>query len=253
LGNYNFGMGNMVMLIFSMGMFGSTFLLPLYLQNSMGYTAVQAGSVFLPVGIIQGFMSPIAGKISDKFSPKAPMVLGIIILGISFLLNSQLTYLSEHSFVMTSLYLRGFAMGIIFTPLSTLMLLNVPREKMAQASGITNTVRQLGGSLGVAIFATMLTRRVNFHTQMFGEALQAGSQEFKNVAANLAYFAQQHMGSNMANAAIQSKSMIMSHVSKQAFIAGIDDDFWMAAVFTFAGLIPVLIMRTKNKKTIINA
>jgi len=47
--------------------------------------------------------------------------------------------------------------------------------------------------------------------------------------------------------------MIMSHVSKQAFIAGIDDDFWMAAVFTFAGLIPVLIMRTKNKKTIINA
>jgi len=145
-----------VMLIFSMGMFGSTFLLPLYLQNSMGYTAVQAGSVFLPVGIIQGFMSPIAGKISDKFSPRAPMILGIIILGISFLLNSQLTYLSENSFVMTSLYLRGFAMGIIFTPLSTLMLLNLPREKMAQASGITNTVRQLGGSLGVAILQRCL-------------------------------------------------------------------------------------------------
>jgi DHA2 family multidrug resistance protein len=253
LGNYNFGMGNLVMLIFSMGMFGSTFLLPLYLQNSMGYTAVQAGSVFLPVGIIQGFMSPIAGKVSDKFSPRAPMILGIIILGISFLLNSQLTYLSENSFVMTSLYLRGFAMGIIFTPLSTLMLLNIPREKMAQASGITNTVRQLGGSLGVAIFATMLTTRVNYHMQMFGQAIQAGSQEFKNVAANLAYFAQQHSGSNMATAALQSKSLIMSHISKQAFIAGIDDDFWMAAVFTFVGLIPVVVMRTKNKNTIIKA
>jgi len=253
LGNYNFGMGNLVMLIFSMGMFGSTFLLPLYLQNSMGYTAVQAGSVFLPVGIIQGIMSPIAGKVSDKFSPKAPMVLGIIILGISFLFNSQLTYLSEHSFVMTSLYLRGFAMGIIFTPLSTLSLLTMPRDKMAQASGISNTVRQLGGSLGVAIFTTMLTTRVNFHMQMFGQAIQAGSQEFKNVTANLAYFAQQHMGSNMATAALQSKSMIMSHVSKQAYIAGIDDDFWMAAIFTFVGLIPVLIMRTKNKKTIIKA
>ncbi len=253
LGNYNFGMGNMVMLIFSMGMFGSTFLLPLYLQNSMGYTAVQAGSVFLPVGIIQGFMSPIAGKISDKFSPKAPMILGIIILGISFLLNSQLTYLSEHSFVMTSLYLRGFAMGIIFTPLSTLSLLTIPREKMAQASGISNTVRQLGGSLGVAIFTTMLTTRVNFHSQMFGQAIQSGSQEFKNVAANLALFAQQHVGSNMATAAQQSKYMIMSHLSKQAYIAGIDDDFWMAAIFTFVGLIPVIIMRTKNKKTIIKA
>ena len=135
-------MGNLVMLIFSIGMFGSTFLLPLYLQNSMGYTAMQAGSVFLPVGILQGIMSPVAGKVSDKFSPKIPMIVGVIVLGISFLLNAQLSHLTEHSFVMTSLYLRGFAMGIIFTPMSNLSLLTVPREKMAQASGISNTVRQ---------------------------------------------------------------------------------------------------------------
>ena len=118
LGDYNFGMGNLVMLIFTIGMFGSTFLLPLYLQNSMGYTAVQAGAVFLPVGIIQGMMSPIAGKVSDKISPKVPMIVGVVVLGISFLLNSQLSYLTEHNFVMLSLYLRGFAMGIIFTPIS---------------------------------------------------------------------------------------------------------------------------------------
>ena len=253
LGDYNFGMGNLVMLIFSLGMFGSTFLLPLYLQNSMGYTAVQAGSVFLPVGIIQGFMSPVAGKVSDKFSPKIPMILGVVVLAISFFLNSKLSYLSEHSFVMTSLYLRGFAMGIIFTPLSNLSLLTVPREKMAQASGISNTVRQLGGSLGVAIFATMLTRRINFHSQMFGEAIQSGSQEFKNVATHLSQFAQQHTGSNLATAALQSKFMILSHVSKQAYIAAIDDDFLMAAILTFLGLIPVIIMRTKLKKSTIKA
>lgn len=253
LGNYNFGMGNLVMIIFSMGMFGSTFLLPLYLQNSMGYTAVQAGSVFLPVGIIQGMMSPIAGKVSDKISPKVPMILGIIVLGFSFILNSQLSYLSEHSFIMTTLYLRGFAMGIIFTPLSNLSLLTMPREKMAQASGISNTVRQLGGSLGVAIFATMLTTRINFHTQIFGAAIQSGSQEFKNVASNLAVFAQQQVGSNLATAAQQGKFMLMSHVTKQAYIAGIDDDFWMAAIFTFAGLIPVIIMRTKTKKSHVKA
>ncbi|MEI6680253.1 MAG: DHA2 family efflux MFS transporter permease subunit [Mariniphaga sp.] len=247
LGDYNFGMGNLVMLIFSMGMFGSTFLLPLYLQNSMGYTAVQAGSVFLPVGIIQGFMSPIAGKVSDKFSPKAPMILGVIILAISFTLNSNLSYLTEHSFIMTSLYLRGFALGILFTPLSTLSLLTLSREKMAQASGITNTVRQLGGSLGVAIFTTMLTTRVNYHMQMFGSAIQSGSQEFKNTAANLAYFAQQHVGSNMADAVQQSKYMILSHTSKQAYIEGINDDFWMAAIITMIGLIPVVVMRTKSK------
>jgi DHA2 family multidrug resistance protein len=253
LSNYNFGMGNLVMVIFSMGMFGSTFLLPLYLQNTMGYTALQAGSVFLPVGIIQGMMSPIAGKISDKFSPKAPIIIGVVTLGISFILNSQLSYLSEHNFIMASLYMRGFAMGIIFTPLSSLMLVTMPREKMAQASGITNTIRQLAGSLGVAMFTTMLTIRINYHTQIYGAAIQSGSQEFKNTATHLAYFAQQHMGSNMATAVQQGKYMMMSHISRQAYIQGIDDDFWIAAMITLVGLIPIIVMKVGNKKSTIKA
>ncbi len=250
LGDYNFGMGNLVMLIFAIGMFGSTFLLPLYLQNSMGYTAVQAGAVFLPVGIIQGMMSPIAGKVSDKINPKLPMIIGVTVLGLSFMLNSELSYLSEHHFVMLSLYLRGFAMGIIFTPLSNLMLLTMPREHMAQASGITNTVRQVGGSLGVAIFTTLLTTRVNYHMQTFGTAVQSGSQEFKNVMSDLTHFAQQSAGSNLATAAQQGKYLIVQHVSKQAYIAGIDDDFWIAAIITLVSVIPVIIMRSKSKKTI---
>jgi DHA2 family multidrug resistance protein len=229
-------------------MFGSTFLLPLYLQNSMGYTAIQAGSVFLPVGIIQGITSPIAGRLSDKFSPKVPIIIGMIIMSISFTLNSQLSYLSENSFIMTSLYLRGFAMGVIFIPLSNLSLLTIPREKMAQASGITNTIRQLGGSLGIAIFATMLTSRINFHSQVYGAAIQSGSQEFKNVATNLAFFAQQHAGGNMATAIQQGKYLIASHITKQAYIQAIDDDFWLAAMITLLGALPVIIMKTKNKK-----
>ena len=247
LGNYNFGMANLVMLVFSMGMFGSTFLLPLYLQNSMGYTAVQAGSVFLPVGIIQGIMSPVAGKMSDKFSPKFPIILGVVLLGLSFILNSQLTYLSENNFVMLSLYIRGFAMGIVFTPLSNLSLLTIPREKMAQASGISNTIRQFGGSLGVAMFTTLLISRVNFHSQMYGAAIQSGSQQFKNVASDLAFYAQQHVGSNMATAVQQSKYMILSHVNKQAYIQGIDDDFWIAALITLVGVLPIIIMRSKKQ------
>jgi len=253
LGNYNFGMGNLVMLIFSMGMFGSTFLLPLYLQNSMGYTALQAGAVFLPVGIIQGMSSPIAGKFADKYNPKVPMIIGVIALGFSFILNSRLSFLSEHNFIMLSLYLRGFGMGIIFTPLSALSLLTMPREKMAQASGISNTIRQIGGSLGVAMFTTMLTTRISYHSQMYGAALQSGSQEFKNTAAHLANFAQQHTGSNMATAVQQGKYMLLSHVSKQAYIQGIDDDFWIAAMITLLSLIPVVIMRVRKNNQQVKA
>jgi DHA2 family multidrug resistance protein len=243
----NFGMSNLLMLVFSIGMFGSTFLLPLYLQNSLGYTALQSGAVFLPVGIIQGFMSPISGWFSDKISAKVPIMLGVGLLVFSFYLNSDLSYLTEHSFIMTTLYLRGFAMGIIFTPLSTFSLATIPHHKMAQASSISNTVRQIGGSLGVALLSTVLTSRVNFHTQMYGGAIQSGSQAFQGATRNMAYYIQQHGGGSFGTALKQGQSLLMSNVSSQAFIQGIDDDFLIAALITMVGFIPILLLKSKKK------
>lgn len=248
LADHNFGMGNIIMLVFSMGMFGSTFLLPLYLQNSMGYTALQSGAFFLPVGIIQGVMSPLSGLLADKTYPKVPILLGVILLVISFYLNAQLSFLTEHSFIMTSLYIRGFALGLIFTPMSTLTLLTIPRDKMAQASGIMNTVRQIGGSMGVAMLTTLLASRIKFHAQMFGESIQPGSQIFQNTTQNLAYYIQQHAGSSLTTAMKQGQSLLLSHVNNQAFIQGVDDDFLVAALITCIGLIPILLMKTKKNE-----
>ena len=97
--DFNFSISNLVIFIFGIGMFGSTFLLPLYLQNSLGYTAIQAGSVFLPVGIMQGIVAPASGIISNKINPKIPILVGAFMLALSFYLNSKLSYLSEHSFL----------------------------------------------------------------------------------------------------------------------------------------------------------
>ena len=243
----NFGMTNIIMFVFSMGMFGSTFLLPLYLQNSMGYTALQSGAVFLPVGIIQGFMSPVSGIFSDKVNAKGPVILGVGLLVLSFYLNSELSFLTERSYVMTSLYLRGFAMGMIFTPLSTMSLLTLPREKMAQASGISNTIRQIAGSMGVALLSTVLTSRVNFHAQVYGGAIQSGSQVFQNTTRNIATYIQHNAGSSYTTALKQSQSIIMSNVSSQAFIQGINDDFLLAAGITMLGFIPILMLKSKKK------
>jgi len=243
----NFGMSNLLMLVFSIGMFGSTFLLPLYLQNSLGYTALQSGAVFLPVGIIQGFMSPVSGWFSDKVSAKVPIMMGVGLLVFSFYLNSNLSYLTEHSFIMTTLYLRGFAMGIIFTPLSTFSLATIPHHKMAQASSISNTVRQIGGSLGVALLSTLLTSRVNFHAQTYGGAIQSGSQAFQGATRNMAYYIQQHAGGAYSTALKQAQSLVMSNVSSQAFIQGIDDDFLIAALISMIGFIPILLLKSKKK------
>ncbi len=246
LKDYNFGFSTMILFIFSLGMFGSTFLLPLYLQNSMGYTAMQAGMFFLPLGIIQGSISPISGFLATKINPKIPILIGITLLGISFLINSHLSFLSERSFIMTSLYIRGFAMGITFTPLSTLSLMSISKDKMATASSISNTIRQVAGSIGVAFFTTLLTSRVNFHAQIFGNAAETGSQEFRNVMANIVNHIQMTGGSTMATAVTQGRLLLASNISKQAYIQGIDDDFLVAGVITLLALIPTIVLRTRK-------
>jgi MFS transporter, DHA2 family, multidrug resistance protein len=248
-GHYNFGMATIVLFIFGIGMFGSTFLLPLYLQNCLNYTAVQSGAVFLPVGIIQGILSPVIGMTSNKISPKVPIITGLLLLTISFYINYNMTYLTEHTNIMLSLYIRGFGMGMIFTPLSTISLSDIPRDKMAQASGLFNVVRQLGGSFGVAILATILSTRVTYHTQMYGEALQPYSPEYKRISTGLVTNAMHNAGSSLSTANLQSRTILVSHLTKQSYIKGINDDFLIAAGITLTGIIPVSLLRSKNKKT----
>lgn len=250
--NHNFGVSMIILLIFSLGMFGSTFLLPIYLQNSLGYTALQAGSVFLPVGIIQGMMAPISGRMADKFNPKIPILIGVVLLAFSFYMNSTLSFLTERSVIMLSLYIRGFAMGLIFTPLSTISLMQIPREKMAQASGLSNTLRQLGGSIGVALLATVLSSRVSYHAQMYEQSIQPGSQTFVNVSKSIANQVMHNSGSSYSDAMTKGQLAIVSNVSKQAYIQGIDDDFLIAAFITIIGGIPILFLRVKKNKISIN-
>ncbi len=249
LKNHNFGLANLVTFIFSVGMFGSTFLLPLYLQNSLGYTAIQSGAVFLPVGIIQGLMSPISGFFGNKINPKIPIASGIILLAGSFFLNSQLSYLTEHSFVMLSLYIRGFALGILFTPLSAISLSEIPREQMGQASGISNVIRQLAGSFGVAILATMLTTRVAYHSEMYSQSVNTQSPVYKTAIAQGATYIQTHAGVSPSNAQLLAKTMVVKQLSKEAYIQGIDDDFLIAGVITLLGGIPLFWLHTKRRST----
>ncbi len=248
LQDHNFAISNIIMLIFGIGMFGSTFLLPLYLQNSLGYTAIQSGAVFLPVGIIQGAMSPVAGRIADKFNPKMPVIVGIIALTLSFLINGFLSYMTEHWYIMLSLYLRGFGMGLMFTPLSAVALLDIPREKMAQASGLINVIRQIGGSLGVAIFATILTSRVSYHSERFSQAIDPHSPVYQEVTHHLTGYIMHEAGSSATDAARQSQYVLLKNVNNQAFIQGVDDDFLISAIITFIGGIPVVLLRTKRRK-----
>src|SRR5512140_864056 len=246
--DFNFAIANFVLFVFGLGMFGSTFLLPLYLQNSLGYTAFQAGSVFLPVGILQGIMSPIAGILSDRVNPQVPAVIGIVLLALSLYLNSFLSLFSERDQIMISLYIRGFALGLLFTPLSTVALSSIARHKMAQASGLFNVIRQIGGSFGVAIVGTMLTRRIIFHSAAYGQAIDQYSPTFQHMAYGLQRFAQQAVGGNIGEATARAKALLGAHIAQQSFVQAVNDDFLLAAGITIIGVIPILFLRTARRK-----
>jgi len=247
LGHKNFGMTNLVMLIFGIGMFGSTFLLPLYLQNALGYTALQSGIVFLPVGILQAFCSTIGGLMSDRMNPKIPLISSIIVFAFSFYLNSQLSLSSEHAQIMLPLYLRGASMGFLFTSLSTMSLVGISQKDMAQASGLMNVMRQIGGSLGVAFFQTLLTQRIVFHREINGTAVDAASSQFTQIQHGIQAHAQTIAGMPLSNAIAAGKSVIVSHISMQSYVQGINDDFLIAAFCTIICIIPVLILKNPRK------
>jgi DHA2 family multidrug resistance protein len=248
LKNRNFGLANLMMFIFGLAFFGNAFLLPLYLQNSLGYTALQAGLVFFPVGIIQAVMSPVAGKMTDKLNPRIPIFIGIVLTFFSMYLYKDLSLTSEYDQIMLPLVIRGFGLGFMFIPLSTIAINDITREKMAQATGMFNTIRQIGGSFGVAILGTLLTRRVIFHTELYSQAVDQNSAAFKHVLYGLNYFVQQSVGSTGSEKMMQSKALIGQNLAGQAFVEGIADDFLVGAIITLFILIPLFFLRYNKKK-----
>ncbi len=248
LKNFNYSMANIVLFIFGFSVFGSTFLLPLYLQDSLGYTAYQAGVVYLPMGIIQGVVAPISGILADRMNPKIIALVGIVILAASWYLNGFLSLFSMHSEIMLPVYLRGFGMGLLFTPLSTVALSEIKKEKMAQASGLFNVIRQIGGSFGVAVIGTLLTERTLFHTAIDGEAINRYSATFQHVISGLRYFSTEVLSAPIATEIQRANALVISSVAQQAIVQATDDAFLFAFGVMILCIIPILFLRTHRKR-----
>ena len=164
LGERNFGVSMAVLTLFAVGMLGGTYLLPLYMQRGLGYTALMAGSVFLPVGLIQGVLSAVSGYMTRYVKPLLLVVAGILVMALSFWLASRFTLHTTHRHILFVLYLRGLGMGLTFAPLNLFSLKNLTQEDMAAAAGISNSIKQLAGSFGIAILTAVLAARTAYHT-----------------------------------------------------------------------------------------
>jgi DHA2 family multidrug resistance protein len=119
---------------------------------------------------------------------------------------------------------------------------------MAQASGLINVIRQIGGSIGVALFGTILTRRTIYHAEVYGSQLNSYSESYTNTMHRLSHFIIESAGGTVRDAAVKGESIIGMFVQKQAFVQAVDDVFLLAAFVLLISMVPVFFLRTKGRK-----
>jgi DHA2 family multidrug resistance protein len=242
-----FSIINLIAFIFGVGMFGSTFLLPIFLQNMLGYPALLAGLTLLPAGLVMGVVAPVAGRLSDRIGAKPLVLLGLAFMSFSMYLNSHINLQTSREVIYGWLVLRGIGMGLMFSPMTSLALGLVPRLKAGQASGLVNVIRQIGGSFGIAIFGTLLTRRQLFHAVRYSETVTP-----RNLSASaLLHQLQTRFASLGDAAAIASQkglAVLSMLVHREAAAAGFSDCFLVAAWICALGIIPGFFLPLRVKR-----
>jgi DHA2 family multidrug resistance protein len=158
-----FASGNFIMFMVGFCLYGSVVMLPLFLQTLMGYSATMAGLVMAPGGIASVIVMPIVGAYIRRRSGRRIILAGLALGAVSLFLMRGFTLEASYWDFMWPRVMLGAALGMIFPPLTRATLANIPRVEMGNATGMYNLLRNIGGSVGIALSATMLTRLAQFY------------------------------------------------------------------------------------------
>jgi len=243
----NFAITNILLFIFGLGLMGSTFLMPMYLQGTLGYSALQSGMIFLPLGLIQGLSSPISGILGDRLNPKIPAILGIGFLTVSLYLNTLLDTNPPGWLINVPIYLRGLGFGLMFTPLQSLAIGDIPRAAMAQGSSMINLTRQIGSSFGVAIFGAIVNDRQAFHTATSGENMNTWSETYRQIASGLQNGIAHDGGQRLRDAATLGGAVIQQQVGIDSFVHSVTDSFVVVTIMTACCALPLFFLKAPPK------
>jgi EmrB/QacA subfamily drug resistance transporter len=152
---------NIVALLVSLGMFGVFFFVSLYVQNILGYSPTKAGAIFLPMTVLIILIAPVAGKASDRVGGRWLMGAGMSILGVSLLLYQRVGLHSDFWTLLPAMVLGGIGMAMTMSPMTSTAMASVPVDKAGVGSGVLNSFRQVGGSLGIAVMGAILASYLN--------------------------------------------------------------------------------------------
>src|SRR5919204_1765871 len=224
----NFGIGCLIALFIGVGLYGLTYMYPRYLAEVRGYSALMIGETMFVSGITMFLVAPIIGRLMTLVDLRVIIAFGLV----TFALGSyQMTWITkDYDFweLFVPQVLRGIGMMCAMVPTNTIALGTLPPERVKNASGLFNLMRNLGGALGLAVINQVLNERTDLHIARLHERVNWGNA---TATETLNMFTQRMQG--MGDSALMAMKQLSQIVHRQAAVMGYGDAFFMLAVFYF--------------------
>ena len=236
-------------MIFAMGfcLYGSSTLLPLLLQSEFGYNATLAGLVLSPGGLAVIFIMPLAGRLVGKIQARYLIATGMALLTIGLWYTMHVTPQTTYNNFVLMRISQVLGLPLLFIPISTLAFMAIPKEKSSKASAIYALSRNIGGSIGIAILTSYVSRHQQMEQSTLSAHITSESPVFQGLLAKYTHFFFSH-GQTMANAAHSAMGSIYKEFLQQATILAYRDAFALMAIITLVMACVALAMPRNNPR-----
>jgi EmrB/QacA subfamily drug resistance transporter len=175
---------NLVVLLVALAMFGVFFFVSLYMQNVLGYSAVETGAAFLPMTILIILVAPVAGRSSDRFGSRGLMTVGMLLVALQLVMLSRLSADASFWNLLPALLIGGVGMAMTMTPSAAAATRSVPVDKAGVGAAVLNSARQVGGTMGIAVMGAIMAAQAG--SELSVDAFMRGFETALTVAAGIA-------------------------------------------------------------------
>ena len=244
----SYAVGVFLMTVVGFVLYGSLVLLPIMLQTLLGYPSLQAGIAMAPRGIGSFFMMPLTGLMTGKFDARKLLTIGLIVGGVTLLWLSELNLNAGYWDIFWPQLIQGVGMSMLFVPLTTVTMDPIPRERMGNATSLFNLMRNIGGSIGIAVTGTMLSRRQQATMTLLGANVTPYSATAQSMFERMraGFIAS---GSDAVTATHRAYAAMYGMVQRQAAMVSFVSIFQLLGLL-FLALIPlILIMKRPRHQT----
>lgn len=238
--NRNFWTGSLFSFVMGIGLYGLTYLYPVYLARVRHYSALQIGETMFVTGVCMFLSAPITGKLMSKVDPRWMIAAGFSMFAAGTYLASDLTKDWDFWELLVPQMLRGSGLMLSMVPINNLSLGTMPPNKIKNASGLFNLMRNLGGAVGLALINTLLNNRLDLHLQRLRDGLVWGNSKAEETLANLT-MAFSSLGSDAPLAATRQLGLL---VRREAMVMSLADVFYaLTALFALLVLMTPVMRR----------